>query len=281
MAGDSPRQRVSFRSVWHWLWNGPWRTEGRFAYYGRAFLKPIWFFAGVLIGVAKDSDWREEIIKPLVSESTFTSWGWLLTLDFSWTTWGIVLLVAVLLGATESGYRLYAKERSEKSDALRKVDDYETPKLTLSWSPVDGPYRWWDETRQPPSLYFGLCIKNDSNLPVTGVRVELQDINPAPPSSYVPCPLRLRHNILPANKAVHEFSLNGGDKKFVQLMLQAEDMDSFWILTAVESMQDWVVPIEEYTFSVRVSSATPGADAEGRYQIYRDGRLWNMKELPS
>ena len=136
-------------------------------------------------------------------------------------------------------------------------------------------------TQKPPALYFGLCVKNISGVPVHGIKAELQKIEPEPNSSYAPCPLRLRHNILPGNQPIREFSLNPGDRQFPQLMLQAESLDFFWILTAIDTIPDWTIPIHPYRFHVRVSSSTPGPEACGTYELYRDGKLWNMKEIRS
>jgi len=128
-------------------------------------------------------------------------------------------------------------------------------------------------------LYFGFGVKNISGVRIDGIKVELQKVDPEPNSSYAPCPLRLRHNILPQNDPIREFSLNPKETQVVQLMIQSESMNVFWVLTAIDTIPDWLIPIRQYRFYVRVYFPVPGSEICGVYELYKDGPLWNMREI--
>jgi len=62
-------------------------------------------------------------------------------------------------------------------------------------------------------------------------------------------------------------------------MRQGENIDYFWMLTAIDTIPDWTIPIQQYRFHIRVSSSVPGPEAFGIYELYKEGNLWNMKEI--
>jgi hypothetical protein len=256
--------------------------KNRRQFYRQVLFRPVWIAWLVVWFFVSNSDTLLGLIKRKLSPELWRSLEpFLVVTGWPWFVWLIGSLLILLIGAIEKGYQLYASAKRAETVALEKVKEYETPKLALLWIPNESPYRWWDETQKPPALYFGFGVKNISGVTIHGNKVELQKVEPEPSSSYAPCPLRLRHNILPQNEPVLEFSLNAGETRFVQLMLLAENLDFFWILTAIDTIPDWKIPIRPYRFHIRVSSSTPGPEAFGIYELYRDGTLWNMKEIPS
>jgi hypothetical protein len=204
--------------------------------WGHARLWIIALFSAVFLA----DNLAEKFIKPRVSREIWKkNWEWLTAIGSGPIyLWGIVVALILLVGTIESSFRLYRASRRREDLAVSRVREYETPRLELSWIPTESPYRWWDHTQKPPALYFGFGVKNISGVRIDGIKVELQKVEPEPNSSYVPCPLRLRHNILPQNDPIREFSLNCKETQFVQLMIQSESLDVFWMLTAIARLVD-------------------------------------------
>jgi len=253
--------------------------DGRASYYRRVLLNTLWLVVlGVWSLVLLIDDIAGKIVKPRVSDAAWKKLEWL-TVIGAWPLyiWALGVLVILLIGATEVGYRLYREARKRGDKAIADFEYYKTGRLEVTWNPMEKPYRWWDETQNPPALYFRLLVRNVSGSTVNGVKVELSELAPRK-LECVPCPIRLMNNILPGNTAVHSFSLNPGDKNFIDLMLQSRSLDCFWILHAVEGYDEVSVPRLPYTMTIRVS-ATDLPEIVRRYQLFEDGELWNMKEL--
>lgn len=238
----------------------------------------LWI-AGIVSVVFFAGDFSERFIKPKVSPDVWTSRLEWLTAIGSWPTyvWAIIVLFVLLAGSLETSFRLYRAARRRGDDAIAVFENYRIKQLELTWNPEEEPYRWWDESQSVPVLYFRLRVKNISGVTVNGIKVELSELAPRGALACVPCPIRLMNNILPANEPVHHFSLNPGDKNFIDLMLQSRALDCFWILHAVKNYKV-EVPKQAYRMTIRIS-AIDVPEILRKYELVKDGELWNLREI--
>src|SRR5689334_22652267 len=81
----------------------------RSQYYKQVLLKPGWLAYLTAWSVISNSDTiSEKIIKPNISTETWKKMeSYLLTTAWHWYVWAIGALLIVLVGAIQSGYRLY------------------------------------------------------------------------------------------------------------------------------------------------------------------------------
>jgi hypothetical protein len=253
--------------------------EKRSQFYEEVLLKPGWLAVLAAWSVLSNSDTiSEKFIKPVVSPETWKKWeSILMTTNWPWYVWLIGALAIVLVGAVETGYRLYRTARERGDKAILDFETYKTRQLELTWNPHEEPYRWWDMGQKVPVLYFRLRVKNISGATVNGIKVELSELIPRA-LPCVPCPIRLMNNILPRDEPVRKFSLNPGDKNFIDLMLQSRGMDTFWILHTVQGISE-AVPKEAYRMTIRISAINV-PEILRTYELAEDGELWNLREIP-
>jgi hypothetical protein len=253
--------------------------EKRSQFYKEVLFKPGWLAVLAAWSIVSNSDTiTEKFIKPFVAPETWKKWESIfITTNWPWYVWLIGASVIVLLGAVETGFRLYRAARQRGDKAILDFEAYRTRQLELSWNPAEEPYRWWDMSQSVPVLYFRLRVKNISGVTVNGIKVELSELTPRA-LACVPCPIRLMNNILPLNEPVHSFSLNPGDKNFIDLMLQSKGMEVFWILHAVKDYKV-EVPKQAYRMAIRIS-AIDVPEILRTYELVEDGELWNLREIP-
>ncbi len=260
----------------------PEPPKNRLDFYRRTLLAPVWIAVLVAWSILSNSDTAiEKIVKPVFlffsTEVRWKQWGMSgMISNLPLHVWLIGALIIIASGAAETGYRFYRDARKRGDEAIADFENYKTRQLEVTWNPNEEPYRWWDKKQKPaPALYFRLRVQNISGSTVDGVKVELSELTPRE-LDCVPCPIRLMNNLLPRDETEREFSLNPGDKRFIDLMLQSRSMDSFWILHTVQGISE-VVPIRPYKMVIRVSAINV-PEIVRRFELVEDGEMWRLQE---
>jgi hypothetical protein len=261
----------------------PEPPRDRSDFYKRTLLAPVWIAVLIAWSILSNSDTAiEKIIKPVFlffsTETRWNQWGISgMISNLPLHVWLIGALVIIASGATETGYRFYRDARRRGDKAIVDFENYKTKQLELTWNPEEEPYRWWDMGQKPaPALYFRLRVKNISGATINGIKVELSELIPRE-LICVPCPIRLMNNILPRDVPEREFSLNPGDKCFIDLMLQSRSMDTFWILHTVQGISE-AVPKKPYRMVIRISAINV-PEIVRRYELIEDGEMWRLQEV--
>lgn len=244
----------------------------------RVIREPLLWVGSIVWTVLADLDGvLERLLKPNIG---IEHWRWLekhmVSQSWSFSVWLNGILLLLLIAVVKTSYHLYSQARLRMVEAIADFENYKTRQLKLTWNPQEEPYRWWDMNQKPaPALYFRLCVKNISGVTVNGIKVELSELIPRE-LPCVPCPIRLMNNILPRDAPEREFSLNPGDKRFIDLMLQSRSMDTFWILHTVQGISE-VVPIKPYKMVIRISAINV-PEIVRHYELLEDGEMWRLQE---
>jgi hypothetical protein len=85
------------------------------------------------------------------------------------------------------------------------------------------------------------------------------------------------NNILPQQEPIDSFSLNPGEPQFIDVLVQTPNGSEFWILHTVIPISV-VVKAQPYTFTIS-ATAENAAPASQRFELVKDGVLWNMRAL--
>jgi hypothetical protein len=169
-----------------------------------------------------------------------------------------------------------------RDEWVRKLAEFkrepDIPTLAILWEPTEPEYRY--EYTLPPdptvNVHFRVCILNVSKTSVSNIRVTLDALNPRE-LPCVPCRLRLMNNVLPAQTPIDTFSLNPGERQFIDVMAQAPNGSKFWIWHTVDPISV-VVPAQRYALTILATSQNAPAVSRS-FELVKDGLFWSMKAV--
>jgi hypothetical protein len=212
----------------------------------------------------------------LMSCAVFTFIGYYAAANNKGNGWivGAVGVAAVLMFFIASF--LAWKEQYEKASE-------EIPELEIRWNPGEQTYHYeYPLPLDDPvlNIYFRICIVNISKRTVvTDIKVKLEKLTPHE-LACVPCCLRLMNDIIPVpGKTPKEsFSLNPGDKQFVDLMMQKPNFPKFFIWHTVVPQIGVDVPAQAYTMTISVTAANADPVSQS-FELVEDGPVWNLRAV--
>jgi len=257
----------------------------RSQFYKQVLLKPGRLAYLAAWSVISNSDTiSEKIIKPNVSTETWKKMeSYLVTTTWHWYVWAIGALLIMLAGAVESGYRLNKAAQDRARKAIADLEEVTKPRLAILWHPGGVTYHFEYVSGQNPvpSIHFRICIENISKTTeVDGIRVVLERLTPHR-LPCVPCSLRLMNNILmpPApDPRIERFSLNPGDRQFIDLMEQKPGTPAFNIWHTVVPQITTQVPAQAYTMRILVT-ASNAPSVSRDFELVENGLVWNLRAI--
>jgi hypothetical protein len=253
----------------------------RLQFYKQVLLKPVWLAILAAWSIVSNSDnISEKLIKPNVSPETWKKWEpFLMTTNWPWYVWLIGALLILSAGAIESGYRLYKAAQDEAKKAIERLEEAVKPQLAIFWHPGEVTYHFEYGPTEPRSVHFRICIANISKTTsVKDIRVILKRLTPHE-LPCVPCSLRLMNDILPsADPPIERFSLNPGDRQFIDLMEQKPGSPAFNIWHTVVPQITVQVPAQAYTLTIVVTASNAPTVSQD-FELVKNGVLWNLRAI--
>lgn len=215
--------------------------------------------------------WAGDWAAKMLNSAFQTMWGWTLQSPVS---------AAIVYCAA---FMVFCSIIATRDELLRKyvelVREPDTPALDLIWKPGERTYHYAYRVKDNPTvnIQYRICVVNVSKrTEVKAIKVRLEALDPHELTS-VPCHFRLMNNLLPHQEPIEEFSLNIGERRFVDVMVQAPGWDKFWMLTTTTLVEE-TVPAQPYRFTVSVTSSNTPAITKN-FAISKDTTYWAMKEV--
>jgi hypothetical protein len=260
--------------------------ENRRQFYRQVLLKPGWLAWLAAWSIISNSDTiSDKLIKPNVSTETWRKLeSYIMTSGWRWYVWATGALLIVLAGAVETGYRLYKAAQDRGQKAISDFEEATRPRLAILWHPGEVTYHFEYVAGQNPvpSIHFRICIENIStNAVVNDIRVVLERLTPHE-LPCVPCSLRLMNNILMPpvlDPRIERFSLNPGDRQFIDLMEQKAGSPMFNIWHTVVPQITTQVRAQAYTMRILVTASNAPAVSKD-FELLNNGAMWNLRETP-
>ena len=121
---------------------------------------------------------------------------------------------------------------------------------------------------------YRVCIVNLSKIK-SAIDVEVERTNLIPPvMACVPCHLRLKNNILPAQAPIEKFTLTPEGRQFIDVMRWGPTSDKFDIWHTV--LQPTEIPAQPYYLTIS-TAATNAPRISKNFDVFRDGNGWGFR----